>query len=79
MQPHTFSSSPDTADSEDVFTDTSMFNAEDIVRQIEMTTAANAAAVADKRISARCRAEILREQKRLKADIAGLDDLDYDD
>ena len=79
MQTHTFNSSPDTADAEDVLTDTSMFNAEDIVRQIEMTSAAKKAAIADTRINARRRAEMLREQKRLEADIAGLDDMDFED
>ncbi|MFK8016632.1 MAG: hypothetical protein AB8G17_14460 [Gammaproteobacteria bacterium] len=79
MQPQTFDSSPDTADAEDVFTDTSIFNAEEIVRQIEMTSAASKTKIADTRIHARRRAEMLREQKRLEAELAGLDDMDYDD
>lgn len=79
MQTHTFTSSPDTADAEDVLTDTSIFNAEEIVRQVEMSSAAKKAAISDTRINARRRAEILREQKRLEADLAGLDDLDFED
>lgn len=77
MQEDIFDSSDEASDSEDMYTDTSMFNAEEIVRQIEMTAAAKQAALRDNRINARRRAEMLREQKMLEADLADLDDFDF--
>lgn len=85
MSPKMFDQSTDAADSDDMFTDTSMFNAEEIVRQIEMTASQTASAakkkatLADTSISARRRAEMLREQKRLEAELADLDSMDFDD
>ena len=78
MQEHILDSSDEASDAEDMYTDTSMFNAEEIVRQIEITAAAKKAALLDNRINARRRAEMLREQKMLEADLADLDDLDFE-
>ncbi|MEM6641049.1 MAG: hypothetical protein AAF610_14240 [Pseudomonadota bacterium] len=69
----------ESTDSDEMFTDTSMFDADEIVRQIEMTEAEHKAALADTTVSARRRAEMLREQKRLEADLAELDAFDLDD
>ena len=78
MHSGSFNESSDNNESEELFTDTSMFDAEEIVRQIEMTAAENKAALRDTSVSARRRAEMLREQKRLEAELAEYDDLDLD-
>ncbi len=79
MQSGNYERTSDTVDAEEMFTDTSMFDAEEIVRQIEMTEAENQAALRDTSVSARRRAEMLREQKRLEAELAELDAFDLDD
>ncbi|MFK7886422.1 MAG: hypothetical protein AB8G16_06095 [Gammaproteobacteria bacterium] len=79
MHTSTFTRNTDTPDSDDVFTDTSIFNAEEIVRQLENTAAAKEAVMTDTRVNARRRAEMLREQKRLEAELADLDGMDFDD
>lgn len=78
MQEHLLDSSDDVAESEDMYTDTSIFDAEEIVRQIEGVAAARQTALLDSRINARRRAEMLREQKMLEADLADLDDMDFE-
>ena len=78
MQSGNYEGSNETTDSEEMFTDTSMFDAEEIVRQIEMTAAENKAAIRDTSVSARRRAEMLREQKRLEAELAEYDAYDLD-
>jgi hypothetical protein len=79
MHTNSFNQNSDTPDSEDMFTDTSIFDAEEIVRQIENTAVAKKAVMTDTRVTARRRAEMLREQRRLEAELADLDAMDFDD
>ena len=64
---------------DEVYTDTSMFNAEDIVRNIEEAARQLEAEEALGKIDAKRRLEIMREQKRLEADLQDIDDFDFDD
>ena len=57
------------------YQDTSMFDGEEIVKQLE--SKARASNTPDSQLDARRRAEILREQKRLEQDLADLDSLDF--
>ncbi len=68
---------PSTVD--EVYTDTSMFNAEDIVKNIEEAAKKVQAAKAKKKIDAKRRLEILREQQRLAEDLQDIDDFDFAD
>ena len=79
MQPRSLDQPTDASDSDDMYTDTSMFNAEEIVRHIETTAAQKKATLTDTRISARRRAEMLREQKRLEAELRDLENMSFDD
>ena len=62
----------------DDYTDTSMFNAEDIVRNIELA-AQRKRALQDAGLDAKRRLEIRREQERLERDLRELDSFDFDD
>lgn len=79
MHTNSFNQNSDASDSDDMFTDTSIFNAEEIVRQIENTATAKKAVMTDTRVTARRRAEMLREQRRLEAELADLDAMDFED
>ncbi len=59
---------------EDVYTDTTIFSPEEIVRQLEES--ATQASKEGKSIDARRQREIYMEQKRLKAELS---DYDFDD
>ncbi len=61
-------------------TDTSVFNANEIVDNIEKRVAlANGKDVIETRSEAKRRFEALREERRLQADLEDLDDYDLDD
>ncbi len=79
MHTRSLDDSSDAVDSEDMYTDTSMFDADEIVRHIEMTAAQKKAVLVDTRINARRRAEVLREQKRLEAELNDLDEMSFDE
>lgn len=79
MQTRSLDQSSDAADSDDMYTDTSMFDAEEIVRHIESVAAQTKVTLTDTRITARRRAEMLREQKRLEAELRDLDNMSFDD
>lgn len=82
MHEHTAESDLTTSDLDegelDEYTDTSMFNAEDIVRNIELA-AQRKKALEEAGLDAKRRLEIRREQQMLERNLQDLDDYDFDD
>ncbi|NNF15581.1 MAG: hypothetical protein HKN70_02485 [Gammaproteobacteria bacterium] len=60
-------------------TDTSVFDAEEIVRSIENVAAKRNSVIVDPGVESRRRFEALQEEKRLKEELRDLDDYDFDD
>ncbi len=79
MQEVTSKSEVDASAVDEVYTDTSMFNAEDIVRNIEEAARQKKAAATEAKLDAKRRLEIMREKKRLEEDLMDIDEFDIDD
>lgn len=79
MPDSNYENNSDAVDAEEMYTDTSMFNAEEIVKQIEEAASQRNGAHTEQVLDARRRAEILREQRRLKEDLDDFDDYSFDD